>query len=534
MSAELLYTSAPQGLKPGSRGFSTVMHTAGLPSNMASRLESLSGYRHVFAPNHPQASSNPVCYSHLKFVVGSKQVSILSRIADYGIDYTQRTNKLAHHVVLESTELPAAGPAWLISQPGFMRNNWNGTCQILPAGPNVPRADASAAVCHNWQAVMGDAGWGGILADAFLSSDPKPTWVIFELHQSPLLMSLIQESIALLSPPDRWRATFSTYVTNLPPEADCKVRCVLAGSDEARQVAARGKVLLLSRPMTLETSSVMIQLARTGQAARSVPAPLPAPVPAPSPRLAPAPTAPDPFENDSADFDQFELQLAEPDVPDTPKRRMPVAPAAPGIANGLKKKRSVAPPPRLTNKQNSPLPPPHSSNQSVPPLMMAMIGLLTLMLVVVTALLVASLRSGGGGSNLAANGSPSGDVATSPAGTGGVNDSNRTNGTENQVITQPQLVSPVPTPEATKPEVIKPEVIKPETPKLETPETPKFETPKPEIPKSIEPEIKEPGLDGKSRPREPAEDDDRVKRRDGGYDPTKTERDRSSKPTFLR
>ncbi len=166
--------------------------------------------------------------------------------------------------------------------------------------------------------------------------------------------------------------------------------------------------------------------------------------------------------------------------------------------------------------------------------MMAMIGLLTLMLVVVTALLVASLRSGGGGSNLAANGSPSGDVATSPAGTGVVNDSSRTNGTENQVITQPQLVSPVPTPEATKPEVIKPEVTKPETPKLETPETPKFETPKPEIPKSIEPEIKEPGLDGKSRPREPAEDDDRVKRRDGGYDPTKTERDRSSKPTILR
>ncbi len=59
MSVELLYTSAPQGLKQGSRGFSTVVCTNGLPVNLANRLESLSGYRHVFPPNSPQASSNP-------------------------------------------------------------------------------------------------------------------------------------------------------------------------------------------------------------------------------------------------------------------------------------------------------------------------------------------------------------------------------------------------------------------------------------------------------------------------------------------
>ncbi len=121
MSVELLYTSAPQGLKQGSRGFSTVLCTEGLPANLATRLESLSGYRHVFPPNHPQASDNPVCFSHMRFTVGGKQVSILSRISDYGIDYSQRTNKLAHHVVLDSSEHMPAGPAWLMMQPNFLK-----------------------------------------------------------------------------------------------------------------------------------------------------------------------------------------------------------------------------------------------------------------------------------------------------------------------------------------------------------------------------------------------------------------------------
>lgn len=208
MSVELLYTSAPQGLKQGSRGFSTVLCTNGLPINLATRLEGLSGYRHVFPPNHAQASSNPVCYSHLRFVVGGKSISILSRISDYGIDYSQRTNKLAHHIALDTAEQPAAGPAWLLSQPGFMRSAWDGSCKTLPAGPSIPQADQAPSICHTWQSVTGDAGWGGVIADVFMSNNPKPTWIVFKLEQSGLLLKLLNEAIALLPPHERWRATF--------------------------------------------------------------------------------------------------------------------------------------------------------------------------------------------------------------------------------------------------------------------------------------------------------------------------------------
>jgi hypothetical protein len=131
MNAELLYTSAPQGLKQGSRGFCTVLSTVGMPLNLATKLESLSGYRHLYPSGTPDASKNPVGFSHLRFMVGGRHVSVLSRISDYGLDYSQRTNKLAHHIIVDAP-LPACGPAALLAEPGVMRDHWDGQCVNLP------------------------------------------------------------------------------------------------------------------------------------------------------------------------------------------------------------------------------------------------------------------------------------------------------------------------------------------------------------------------------------------------------------------
>src|SRR5690606_29192447 len=99
MSQELIYTSAPRGLKPGSRGFCTVQSTQGMARKLADQLENLSGYRYVFPPHGPQAALNPVAWSHWKLTVGGRPMHVLSRIADAGLDYTQRTNKFVHHGV---------------------------------------------------------------------------------------------------------------------------------------------------------------------------------------------------------------------------------------------------------------------------------------------------------------------------------------------------------------------------------------------------------------------------------------------------
>lgn len=271
MSFELLYTSAPAGLKPGTRGFTTVQCTDGIPSNVALRLETLSGYRHLFPPSDPRASENPVCYSHLRVPIAGKPTSVVSRIADYGADYSGRTNKIAHHVVLEPSELTEAGPGWLVRQKNFLRDAWDGTTRLLPAGPVIPSGNSALRVCESWQAITGDAGWGGYLADAIEGSSGKPIWIVFRIDQSSYLPLLIEEALTLLPPQHRWQATFTTYYTNLPPEVECRIRCVVAGSEEAKLAPTRGVVIDNSRPSPVLTSTPRVEAARTGVAVAKIP-----------------------------------------------------------------------------------------------------------------------------------------------------------------------------------------------------------------------------------------------------------------------
>jgi hypothetical protein len=263
MNAELLYTSAPSGLKQGSRGFCTVISSAGMPINLATKLESLSGYRHLFPSGTPDAVKNPICFSHVRFFLGGKQISVISRISDYGLDYSQRTNKIAHHIVVE-TPLPPSGPAALLLEPGLMRNAWNGKCLTVSA-PNLPVLEVVPQKCEIWENTTGDAGWGGVVADAWIRPQPKPVFIIFSVEQSRILLSLLAESIALLPIHLRWQATFGTYITSLPPDVDCKVRCVIAGSDEARMATARGTIIDLTKPLGTAVYTDATYSARSGK-----------------------------------------------------------------------------------------------------------------------------------------------------------------------------------------------------------------------------------------------------------------------------
>ena len=57
MSQELIYTSAPRGLKPGSQGFCTVAYSRGMSANLMQQLESLSGYRQILSATGPQGGA---------------------------------------------------------------------------------------------------------------------------------------------------------------------------------------------------------------------------------------------------------------------------------------------------------------------------------------------------------------------------------------------------------------------------------------------------------------------------------------------
>ena len=159
MSQELLYTSAPRGLKPGSRGFCTVLSTQGMAAPLATALEGLSGYRPIYPAGDDRASRNPVVYSHLKLQAAGRTSNVLSRIADFGLDYSQRANKLAHHVVLDKTELLPGGPASLLSMRDFMREEWAGEPKVVALKPVKREGHLASGPCRAWEELTGDAGW---------------------------------------------------------------------------------------------------------------------------------------------------------------------------------------------------------------------------------------------------------------------------------------------------------------------------------------------------------------------------------------
>lgn len=269
MSHELLYTSAPKGLKSGSRGFCTVVCTQGMPVPLITALESLSAYRHVHPPGDRNAAKNPVAWSHLKMNVAGRAYHVLSRIADYGLDYSQRGNKLAHHLALETPEQTTGGPASLLEQSGNLETDWDGQPRLLPAGRRLRTGSRPPAVCTAWQAMTGDAGWAGVLAEGFLANPERQVYIVFEPGMD--LLPLMAEALALLPAERRWEVTFSTYFTSLPPGVSCNWRCVLSGSPEAEQARKFGKALHidLCHPVPPATGGSLVLAARTGRAAES-------------------------------------------------------------------------------------------------------------------------------------------------------------------------------------------------------------------------------------------------------------------------
>ena len=108
MGLELIYTSAKKGLKPGSVGFCTVAMSRQMSPTLAATLESLSGYRHLYTAGNGNYADNPVNFCHYLIPDRGRVARVIARIGAAPADYTGRTNKLAHFMVLDSAELPLA------------------------------------------------------------------------------------------------------------------------------------------------------------------------------------------------------------------------------------------------------------------------------------------------------------------------------------------------------------------------------------------------------------------------------------------
>jgi len=232
MIRELISTSAPRCLN-GNAGFGVVAQTSGMAHNVSQAVGALSGYTHVAPPGSPQ---NPVVYMHAVRKTGGVQRHIVSRVADCGNDYSGRSNRIAHHWIIEENALRnlPGGPSVLIAQNiKEFRSNWNEKpAEWQPKTLSAP--NVAPGICNTWKRLTGDAGWGGVVAEH--AEKGNPVSIVFPPgYNSEDLRALISEALALLPASVRWRVTFSTYYMKSQETSGDKiqVKCFLAGSEEA-------------------------------------------------------------------------------------------------------------------------------------------------------------------------------------------------------------------------------------------------------------------------------------------------------------
>lgn len=263
MPFELFFTSAPAGLLPGRSGFCTVAATRGLPAPLLERLEALSIYKHLYAPLDPR---NPVSYSHARLRLGAKVYHVLARIGAAPLDHTGRSNYLAHHVVLTPDELPTAGPAWLLAQPGVLSATWDGQVGQLPPRGRLPQGNIAAARCRAWQEATGDAGWAGVLLESFCKDGQKPAHLLHPAGLDPL--ALFAEALALLPPSQRWEVTFNTYARGSLQAGSHCWRALPLETPEAEGLERQdaGLVLNLGNRLGRAAESPFTDAARKGMA----------------------------------------------------------------------------------------------------------------------------------------------------------------------------------------------------------------------------------------------------------------------------
>lgn len=229
MAWELYYTSAPRGLRIGSRGFCTVARSEGMPQALCDRLESLSGY----APTGLQLTSTtgaPPSLAHWRLPGIGRPRSVLSRVAMGGSDYSGRLNKFAYHLMLEPSEHAPAGPAWMLAEPGIMKTSWEGEPRVLP-----PLKLSVSTASETLSGAGADNRHARALADAFVMDASKSASIVYPPGVDPL--PLLADALALLEARLRWQVTFSTCFSELSAGLSCNWRCLPAGTAAAADAA---------------------------------------------------------------------------------------------------------------------------------------------------------------------------------------------------------------------------------------------------------------------------------------------------------
>lgn len=202
MPLQLVFTSAPQGLTPGRSGYCTVARHRAVPDRLAQLLES------VGTP-HERPEGETFTFRTLE--AGGRNWCVLSRFVARGLDYTQRDNRLAHHLIFtleEAAVLPP--PAAIAGRWKGWRHEWSGAPTWLEGEDRPLQLETQTPLTPavTWREETGTGAKAAWLVNA---SGPAAVGLL-NPPETARLLRLLAEASALLGKA-AWAATFTTDAT---------------------------------------------------------------------------------------------------------------------------------------------------------------------------------------------------------------------------------------------------------------------------------------------------------------------------------
>ncbi|MDB0031267.1 hypothetical protein N9E34_07345, partial [Opitutales bacterium] len=117
MPKELIFTSVPTGINPGSTGYCTVAKHKDIDRLLERELETISFYELM------DVEYKPVVHAYRVLRINTGTFYVLSRISFSGSDHTGRTNYLAHNLIFDESEVMSmqASPAdFFLDEKGWL------------------------------------------------------------------------------------------------------------------------------------------------------------------------------------------------------------------------------------------------------------------------------------------------------------------------------------------------------------------------------------------------------------------------------
>lgn len=238
MPQQLIYTSAPRGLVAGRSGYCTVARSASMREALMLQLERFSYYQHLALSG---GQERPIFACRVVDIRGSR-FHVLSRIQDAGLDFTGRTNFIAHHLVFTPEEVRqnAIPPVIFREWRGWV-TSWSKDPQMLDDKNWVELTSLSGVKnipAQTWQHLSGDAvnGYGLLEARAGAS------FRVDGIAENDVL-KLFAESLELLEVRDirhdlrssAWTYTFTTSMQEQDNPADFRWRCFQSDNPAANK-----------------------------------------------------------------------------------------------------------------------------------------------------------------------------------------------------------------------------------------------------------------------------------------------------------